>query len=92
MGADMAQEQPTFLTPAQVVARWNDAVTTGTLANWRSKGAGPTFQKFGSRVRYPLAALEKWETTNTKLSFEAIMMAGLSGGNDNKDGGKTAAA
>jgi hypothetical protein len=39
-------------------------VTTGTLANWRVQEKGPPFIKFGSRVRYPLASLEKWEANN----------------------------
>lgn len=55
---------PEFLTPAQVVARWGGAVTTGTLANWRSRQVGPAFQKFGSRVRYTLAAVEAYERAN----------------------------
>jgi hypothetical protein len=54
-------KKPEFLTPAQVVERWNNAVTTGTLANWRCRSIGPDFQKFGSRVRYPLAAIEAYE-------------------------------
>lgn len=63
------QTQPKFLTPAEVVRRWNHAVTTGTLANWRSKSTpenqvGPAFQKFGTRVRYPLAAIEAYEHAN----------------------------
>lgn len=61
----MASENPQFLTPAQVVERWNGAVTTGTLANWRSKGTGPAFQRFGSRVRYTLDAIEAYERANT---------------------------
>ena len=56
--------QPDNLTAAQVVARWNDAVTTGTLANWRVQEKGPPFIKFGTRVRYPLVELEKWEANN----------------------------
>lgn len=52
------------LTPAEVVARWGAAVTVGTLANWRAQGKGPAFIKFGTRVRYPLAKLEKWEAAN----------------------------
>lgn len=52
------------LTAAEVVARWDNAVTTGTLANWRVQEKGPPFIKFGSRVRYPLASLEKWEANN----------------------------
>lgn len=57
-----------FLTPAQVVERWNHAVTVGTLANWRSEGKGPPFQKFGSRVRYPLTTLVAWEGQNMHLT------------------------
>jgi hypothetical protein len=53
-----------YLTPAQLAQRWEGAVTTGTLANWRSKGIGPAFQKFGSRVRYPLAQVATWEAAN----------------------------
>lgn len=59
----MAEAQK-FLTPAEVSARWNGAVSVGTLANWRSAGRGPAFQKFGTRVRYPAAGLEQWEAKN----------------------------
>jgi hypothetical protein len=31
----MAEDK--FLTAEELVARWNNAVTTGTLANWRGK-------------------------------------------------------
>ena len=55
------------LTPAEVARRWNDAVTVGTLANWRSKREGPPFVKFGSRVRYPLEKLIAWEAKNEHL-------------------------
>jgi hypothetical protein len=63
------KQQRNFLTPAEVVARWDGAITTGTLANWRSKSTpakpvGPAFQKFGTRVRYPLAAVEAYERAN----------------------------
>lgn len=56
--------QKKYLTPAQVVERWDSAVCIGTLANWRSKKRGPPFQKFGSSVRYPIASLETWEAQN----------------------------
>lgn len=56
-----------YLTPAELAKRWGGAVTTGTLANWRSKGSGPSFAKFGSRVRYPLAKVVAWETANLHL-------------------------
>lgn len=61
-----------YLTPAELAKRWNNAVTTGTLANWRSKGTGPAFAKFGSRVRYPLSKVIAWESVN------------LHGANDNE--------
>lgn len=56
-----------YLTPAELVKRWGGAVTTGTLANWRSKGIGPAFAKFGSRVRYPLVRVVEWESANLHL-------------------------
>lgn len=55
-----------YLSPSQLVLRWDGAVTTGTLANWRSKGQGPAFSKFGSRVRYPLAKVTEWEAKNLR--------------------------
>ena len=55
-----------YLTPAQLVLRWDGAVTTGTLANWRSKGEGPAYSKFGSRVRYPIAKVIAWEEKNLR--------------------------
>lgn len=61
----------TYLTPAELVARWNGAVTTGTLANWRSKGKGPAFQKFGSNVRYPIAKLEAYEKEHMNDNTQA---------------------
>lgn len=67
----MNDNRPLFLSPADVVARWGSAVTTGTLANWRSRGEGPPFQKFGSRVRYPLAALVEWEAANMQQAPSA---------------------
>lgn len=56
-----------YLTPAELAKRWGDAVTTGTLANWRSKGKGPAFSKFGSRVRYRLDQVVSWEAKNMHL-------------------------
>lgn len=55
-----------YLTPAQLILRWDGAVTTGTLANWRSKGEGPAYSKFGSRVRYPIAKVVAWEEKNLR--------------------------
>lgn len=62
--AQAAAQKTEFLTSAEVSKRWNNAVSTGTLANWRSAGVGPAYQKFGSKVRYPLTALEAYEAAN----------------------------
>jgi hypothetical protein len=53
-----------FLTPAELVQRWNNAVSVGTLANWRNKKRGPGYQKVGSRVLYPLEKVVAWEASN----------------------------
>jgi hypothetical protein len=52
-----------YLTPDQLVERWNGAITKGTLANWRSKKKGPSFTKMGEKVLYPIDKLEKWEAS-----------------------------
>jgi hypothetical protein len=54
-----------YLTPAQLVSRWNNAITTGTLSNWRSQERGPAFVKFGRSVRYPISAVVIYEQSNT---------------------------
>ncbi len=60
-----------FLTPDQLVKRWQGAVTTGTLANWRSKGVGPTFTKLRGRVLYPLQAVVDFENTGMRGAVQA---------------------
>lgn len=57
-----------FLTPAQLVARYQGAITMRTLANWRSTGNGPRFTKVGGRVLYPLGAVAEWEASRTKAA------------------------
>jgi hypothetical protein len=59
-----AASQPKYLTASEVSERWGLAVSTGTLANWRTQKKGPPYQKLGSKVRYPIAQLEAWETAN----------------------------
>lgn len=56
-----------YFTPAELVTRWNGAVTLGTLANWRAgtKKRGPAFTKVGGRVRYPVQAVLDYEAKNT---------------------------
>jgi hypothetical protein len=64
----MAQTATTYLTPQELVLRWNGAVTTGTLANWRNKSKGPNYNKFGSRVRYSIADVEEYEAMNNMVA------------------------
>lgn len=63
-GGNITMTQSNFLTPRQVAQRWNGVVTIGTLANWRSKGVGPTYTKLRGRILYPVAKLEAWEAQN----------------------------
>lgn len=53
-----------FLRASELVARWNNAVTVGTLANWRCQGKGPPVQRVGNRVLYPIDKLVIWESKN----------------------------
>lgn len=50
-----------LLTPDELVARWEGAVTTRTLANWRAAGRGPSFTKIGRSVRYSVEDVEAYE-------------------------------
>jgi hypothetical protein len=54
-----------FLTPEEVVARYRDELSLGTLRNWRSLRIGPNFVKIGKAVLYPRDALEAWDRQNT---------------------------
>lgn len=54
-----------YLTPAELVERYKNAVTLRTLANWRCSGDGPSYTKIGGRVLYPVEAVTKWEAVRT---------------------------
>lgn len=49
------------LTIDELVERWKGLIKRQTLANWRSKGQGPSYQKIGGRVLYPLSEIERYE-------------------------------
>jgi predicted DNA-binding transcriptional regulator AlpA len=51
-------EADRFLSPAELAAFTGH--TTGTLAQWRYKGIGPAYCKFGGKVRYRQSAVQKW--------------------------------
>ena len=41
-------------------------VSVLSLADWRTKGTGPSYVKVGRCVRYRLSDLETWLTSRTK--------------------------
>lgn len=43
-------------------------LATATLAKWRTEGRGPTFRKFGGRVRYAVADLDAWAAAGARIS------------------------
>lgn len=55
---------PTFLTINEVVSRYRNQVSEGTLRNWRSARVGPSFVKLGKAVLYPVVELRAWERRN----------------------------
>lgn len=57
-----------YLTPAQVAARYEGRISVRTLANWRYMGNGPAFSRLGGRVLYPEDKLLEWENRNTVTS------------------------
>lgn len=57
-----------FLTPSELVQRYNGKVTVRTLANWRSAGISPPFTKVGGRILYRLDEIENWERNRTVVS------------------------
>ena len=63
-----------FLTVPELAARWD--VSAGSLANWRSEGKGPSFTKIGSRVLYPVQAIERFEHAHTRATDEGLALAG----------------
>lgn len=54
-----------FLTPCELVIRYNGKVTVRTLANWRSAGISPPFTKVGGRILYRVSDIEEWERRRT---------------------------
>lgn len=57
---------PEFLTPAQLIERWQGQVAAATLASWRSRNHGPPYVKVGGRVLYKAADVAAWEEKNRR--------------------------
>jgi hypothetical protein len=56
-----------YLTLEEVVERYRNQVSEGTLRNWRSKRIGPSFIKTGKAVLYPVNELDRWGRSNLVL-------------------------
>ncbi len=50
-----------YLTPQELVDRYRNTISLGTLANWRSSGRGPEFVRLGGRVVYRVEDVLAWE-------------------------------
>ncbi len=61
-----SSDQPGYLQPRELAARWRGVVTLSTLDNWRSQNRGPRFVKIGGRVLYPVAEVEAYEARNLR--------------------------
>lgn len=57
-----------YLTPDELVQRYEGRITTRTLANWRSQGISPPYTKVGGRILYPIKCLLEWERRRTVSS------------------------
>lgn len=53
-----------FLTIDEVVRRYRNEISEGTLGNWRVRKVGPPFVKIGRAVLYPIDELEAWDRRN----------------------------
>jgi len=54
----------THLTSQELAERLR--MSPGTLQNWRTKGFGPSYIKFGKHVLYPISLVETWENSYLK--------------------------
>lgn len=53
-----------YLTAEEVVERYREEISLGTLRNWRAMRAGPPFVKIGKAVLYPVQELDDWDKKN----------------------------
>ncbi|MFH0299156.1 DNA-binding protein [Bradyrhizobium sp. 31Argb] len=55
---------PLYLTLEEVILRYRNQVSEGTLRNWRSYRIGPSFIKIGKAILYPVEELDRWDRSN----------------------------
>ena len=58
----MQQRLLSRVEAAEYLAAKGQPVAVATLAKYATIGGGPTFRKFGRRVRYSPEALDNWAT------------------------------
>jgi hypothetical protein len=63
-----ARRTTSYLTPAQLVERYEGRISVRTLANWRYLGTGPVFTRVGGRILYAEDKLIEWENRHTVAS------------------------
>lgn len=59
-----SSDQSDYLQPVELVKRWRNLISLGTLTNWRSNGTGPKYLKLGGRILYRRVDVEAWEAAN----------------------------
>lgn len=58
----MTKNYGPFLDQAMLAQRW--LISQRTLEGWRNQGLGPLVTKIGSRIRYRLEDVEKYESAH----------------------------
>nr|WP_319797729.1 helix-turn-helix domain-containing protein [Nitrobacter sp.] len=53
-----------YLTLEEVIERYRNKISEGTLRNWRSRRIGPSFIKAGRAILYPIEELDRWDRSN----------------------------
>lgn len=62
-------DRTVFLTQMELAERWK--VSGRTLEGWRYHGKGPRYCLLGSRVRYPLSEVARFESAFNVAEWEA---------------------
>lgn len=72
LGNEKTEESETYLTPDELVARYKRTISVRTLANWRSKGEGPSYTKIGGKILYGSIEVSAWERRRRMRTTLAI--------------------
>ena len=57
-----------YLFPKEVEAIYG--IPVKTLANWRCKGRGPAYYKYGARIRYSIMDLDHWVQQHRTMTLD----------------------